>query len=388
MRNKKLLIFTLAFGTFSILNTEVGILGILPLIGRKFGVSVSTAGLFVSMFALIIAIFGSVLPVVLKRFNRRKVMLLTLLLFTISNIFGGLVSNFGLALVFRLLPAILHPVYCSLAFTIAAETADEGKSSKAVSRVMMGVSAGTVLGTPITTLIANNISYSAAMFFFALVNLVALILNLVVLPKQGMNPTPETETTKNQGSTKVLLKKSLWVSSFGTILIGSSLFVVYGYVSDLLSKISHFSSIQLSAALFIFGLMSILGNMIVGNILSKAPRGLVTIYPFLLIIVYLLIVFLAPSVTLMYLVVLLWGMIYGIGNNIQQYLISAAIPEELSLANGLFISMGNVGTALGTSLGGVLLSSIGLTLLPVGGIVLLLISFVVMLIRNKMITQN
>ncbi|MCB5723124.1 MFS transporter [Pediococcus acidilactici] len=387
MKNRKLLIFTLAFGTFSILNTEVGILGILPLIGSRFGVSVATAGLFVSLFALVIAVFGSIMPVALKKFDRKKVMLLTLLLFTLANVIGGMVTSFNWALFFRLLPAILHPVYCSLAFTIAAETADNGQASKAVSRVMVGVSAGTVLGTPLTTLIANNISYSAAMYFFALVNFVALVLNFVVLPS-FKNSADSVEELANANTTGVLKRGSLWVSGLGTILIGSTLFIVYGYVSDLLTQLSNFSSTQLSISLFVFGLMSMVGNTIAGNLLSKAPRKLVSMYPFLLMAVYLLVAFFESNTLMMFPVIVLWGMIYGIGNNIQQYLISAALPDALDLANGLFISLGNVGTSLGTSLGGVLLSSVGLGMLPIGGISILILTFIVVLVRNRMLRRE
>lgn len=384
MRNKKLLIFVLAIGTFSILNTEVGILGILPVISQRFEISTATSGLFVSMFALIVAIFGSIMPAIVRKINRRKIMLATLLLFVVSNVLGGLVTNFGLALFFRLLPAVLHPVYCSLAFTIAAEISDAGEASKSVSRVMIGVSAGTVLGTPITTLIANNVSYSAAMYFFALVSLVAFFLNYFLLPKQDTQSVSASDSSETSIK-KVLVKRSLWVSGAGTILIGSILFVVYGYVSDLLSQLSNFSSTQLSLALFVFGLMSIIGNLVAGNMLSRSPRKLITIYPFLMIVVYLLIISLSQSTLLMFPVVLLWGMIYGIGNNVQQYLISAAIPESLDLANGLFISLGNIGTTIGTSIGGILLSTSGLMMLPVGGIVMLLVTFVVILVRNKIV---
>ncbi|KRL66223.1 MFS transporter [Companilactobacillus versmoldensis] len=384
MRNKKLLIFVLAIGTFSILNTEVGILGILPVISQRFEISTATSGLFVSMFALIVAIFGSIMPAIVRKINRRKIMLATLLLFIVSNVLGGLVTNFGLALFFRLLPAVLHPVYCSLAFTIAAEISDAGEASKSVSRVMIGVSAGRVLGTPITTLIANNVSYSAAMYFFALVSLVAFFLNYFLLPKQDTQSVSASDSSETSIK-KVLVKRSLWVSGAGTILIGSILFVVYGYVSDLLSQLSNFSSTQLSLALFVFGLMSIIGNLVAGNMLSRSPRKLITIYPFLMIVVYLLIISLSQSTLLMFPVVLLWGMIYGIGNNVQQYLISAAIPESLDLANGLFISLGNIGTTIGTSIGGILLSTSGLMMLPVGGIVMLLVTFAVILVRNKIV---
>ena len=271
---------------------------------------------------------------------------------------------------------------------MAAEAADPGQSSKAVSRVMMGVSAGTVLGTPITTLIANNVSYGAALDFFALVNLTALILNLIMLPNENLQSAKTNNGSEAQSLGQVLRKWALWFSGLGTVLIGSVLFIVYGYVSDLLVTLSHFSAIQLSLALFVFGLMSIVGNMIAGNMLSSTPRRLVTIYPFLLMVVYALILLLVHSTLMMFPVIILWGVIYGIGNNVQQYLISAAIPDALSLANGLFISLGNVGTAIGTSLGGLLLSSFGLMVLPMGGIVILLVTLSVIMIRNKMVSKE
>lgn len=59
MKNSKgLLIFILAVGVFGIINTEMGVIGILPDLAVYFDVSVPTAGLLVSLFALAIAIAG------------------------------------------------------------------------------------------------------------------------------------------------------------------------------------------------------------------------------------------------------------------------------------------------------------------------------------------
>ena len=46
-----LLIFILTFGVFGILNTEMGVIGIMPLIADDFNVSITKAGLIVSLFA-------------------------------------------------------------------------------------------------------------------------------------------------------------------------------------------------------------------------------------------------------------------------------------------------------------------------------------------------
>ncbi|CAM2811056.1 MFS transporter (fragment) [Dellaglioa algida] len=175
-----------------------------------------------------------------------------------------------------------------------------------------------VLSTPITAIIASHISYQAAMVFFTLVSAVALILNIIFLPKyNGANSSNKSKKIAENGSMKsILLKRALWISGLGTIAIGASLFSVYGYVPDYLGNVSHFSTNQLSFALFFFGLASLIGNLIAGSYLSSKPKQLIRIYPILLIFVYAVMLMINTNVSIMLVIVLVWGIIYGIGNNI------------------------------------------------------------------------
>lgn len=118
--SKKLLIFILAVGVFGILNTEMGYIGILPALSEHFDVSVSQAGLTVSLFALAIAIAGPTLPLVFSGINRKTVMVAVLVIFIIGNIISIFTTNFTVALVARVLPAFFHPVYVSMALSVAA----------------------------------------------------------------------------------------------------------------------------------------------------------------------------------------------------------------------------------------------------------------------------
>lgn len=377
----KLLVFALAFGTFSILNTEVGVIGILPVIADKFDVTISQAGLLVSLFAVIVAVTAPFTPNYFARFEQKKILLSVLLIFTLSNLLASIATNFSMVMVARLIPAIVHPIYATLAFTIAAEAVPPQEASKAVSHVMVGVSAGMIFGLPISTLIANNSSYSMAMIFFAVVSGLAFLLNLVALPK--LPGTVSTKNSKENNTANVFKKRSLWISGFSTTLVGAALFVTYGYISDYLGKIGHFDGGTLSIALFIFGLASIFGNLTAGRILGTNGLLLVKIYPFLLAAVYIMILVFSDVKLLLLIAVFLWGLIYGIGNNVQQYFISSAIPEAPTIANGLFISLGNVGTTIGTTIGGIMLTVSSLTSLPVTGCVILFILYFVVIYRQK-----
>src|ERR1700726_2685860 len=96
-KRHNLLIFILTIGVFGILNTEMGVIGILPLIADQFHVSISKAGLLVSLFALAVAISGTTMPLLFSGINRKKVMLLVLGIFVLSNIISMFASNFTIA---------------------------------------------------------------------------------------------------------------------------------------------------------------------------------------------------------------------------------------------------------------------------------------------------
>ena len=152
---KKGLILILTLGVFSIINTEMGVVGILPLISENYGVTVATAGLLVSMFALVVAVSGPTMPLFFSGINRKKAMILVLSVFTACNVISAFATNFPVVLITRVIPAFFQPVYVSMAMSVAGSSVPEKESPKAVARVMMGVSAGMVLGVPIVSYISS-----------------------------------------------------------------------------------------------------------------------------------------------------------------------------------------------------------------------------------------
>ncbi len=136
-KRNNLLILILTIGVFGILNTEMGIVGILPLIADHFDISISTAGLLVSLFALAVAISGPTMPLLFSGINRKKVMLLVLGVFVLGNIVSIFASNFTILLIARVIPAFLHPVYVSIALTTAAASVSKEEAPKATSKVFM-----------------------------------------------------------------------------------------------------------------------------------------------------------------------------------------------------------------------------------------------------------
>ncbi|UUZ90137.1 MFS transporter [Paenibacillus sp. P25] len=181
-KQNNLLLLILTIGVFGILNTEMGVIGLLPSIADHFHVSITKAGWLVSLFAFTIAVSGPTSPLLFSGINRKKVMLLVLGVFVLGNMVSIFTSNFTILLMARIIPAFFHPIYCSLAFTVVASSVSQKEAPKAVSKVFIGVSAGMVAGVPIASFIESAVSYEMAMAFFAIVNCIVFIATSMFVP--------------------------------------------------------------------------------------------------------------------------------------------------------------------------------------------------------------
>lgn len=373
-----LLVFILTVGVFGIINTEMGVVGILPLIAEKFQVSVPQAGWTVSAFALVVALSAPVLPLLFSGINRKKVMLLTLGLFTLSNVVSMFTSNFTVLLVSRVLPAFLHPVYVSMAFTVAAASVSKEKAPKAVSRVFIGVSAGMVLGVPVTSFIASEVSFSMAMLFFTTVNALVLVATLLFIPSM-----PVKERLSYGTQLRVLGKRITWHSILAVTLINGAMFGFFSYMSDYLKTVTEVSYTVISVLLLIYGLANILGNVLAGKLLSTQATRSIIVVPLALLAFYFCLFLWGEWVAVASAVLFVLGVLAGMSSNNMQYLITEAAPEAPDFANGLFLLSANLGTTVGTAVCGLFITGLGTRYSLVGAMFFLVVSMVFVCLRIR-----
>ncbi|TRZ40585.1 MFS transporter [Niallia circulans] len=377
VKQNKLLIFILTIGVFGIINTEMGVIGILPSLAEHFGVSISKAGLLVSLFALVIAVSGPTMPLFFAGIDRKKVMLLVLGIFVLGSVVSIFTTNFTVALLARIVPAFFHPIYCSLAFSVAAASVSKAEAPKAVSKVFIGVSAGMVIGVPIASFLANTASLQMAMAFFALVNTIAFIATLIYIPSM-----PVKEKLSYGSQLSVLKKLITWQSIVAVIFLNSAVFGVYSYLAEYLKTVTAMSSNSITIMLVVFGGANIIGNIVAGKLLTNNAAKSVMIFPFALVAVYIALFLFGQFSIPAAVIILAWGVLAGIGGNINQYWIMSSAPEAPDFANGLFISSCNVGTTIGTAAGGLFISGIGTEYVIFVGILSLILGLISIIVRN------
>lgn len=360
---KKGFVWLLALGVFGIINTEMGIIGILPEVAMQFSISIVQAGYLVSLFALGVAIAGPLMPPLFATVPRRKVMFLVLGMFLVSNIVSLLATNFTIMLIARVVPAFFHPVYCAMAFSLAASTAEKGKETQAVAKVFMGVSEGMVVGVPISNFLASTISLPVAFGFFAAVNALALLGTIFLVPNLP------GEKRVAYGAQFAVLKRGRVLSAIlAVILMNGAVFGAFNYLAEYIAEVTHLTGFAASALLFAYGVMNIVGSGIAGKLLAKNPQRTAVLYLLGIGCIYLLLPFAGGVPLLMAILTVLWGILGGINGNVTQYWLSHAVAEFPDFANGLFLTAANLGTVAGTMAGGVIIDALGIPFMGLVGI--------------------
>lgn len=373
-----LLIIMLALGVFGIITTEMSIVGVLPQIAQKFAISTSQAGLLVSVFALVVAISGPFLMILLSGINRKVLLLIAILMFVISNIIYAFTTHFEVMLIFRILPAALHPLFFSIALVTAASLVPPEKSGQAVTKVFTGVTVGFALGVPLTSYIAELFSLEAAFMFGAVVNALAFIGILTLLPSM---PVKEKMSIGKQIG--ILRKPGLWLNIVAVMFMFAAMFSVYSYFAEYLAKVTNMNGSLISGMLLIFGVIMIAGNQLFGFLLQKNILNTVISFLIAYLIAYLLVYYLGSYFVPMIFMVFIWGIIHSGGLIVGQTWLMSEAQESPEFGNSLFVSFSNLGITLGTSIGGWFISQLGIHQLIWSGFLFTLLSLLLIIVKVR-----
>ena len=281
-----------------------------------------------------------------------------------------------------MVPAFFHPVYWSIALSIAARQSTHGDSSKSVSMVFSGLTIATVLGVPMATYISDLFGWQASFLLSALINLVS------VLGLWFFMPPIETEKKVAQKRDLGILKNNvLWVNFLITFLIITAMYSTYAYMAEFLGSVSKMDGTDISLMLLVFGAMGIYGNRLAGKYMGKYPKKATVLFIVLLISVHLLVYWFGMYYWLIVLITAIWGLIHTGGFVIGNLNLTSSISGTSELINSLFTSCGNLAVTIGTLLGGFWIASYGVHNVIWSSIVCLLMCLFTIFMKVKFVKE-
>lgn len=366
--NPKLLLYILMLSTLGI-NTPLSIIGIISQISEYFNTTIAVSGLYVSSFTFTIAITGLFIPLLFSKFERKTTFVSILSVFAVSNIVIVFTKSIYVAAFFRILSAAVYPAFISISLTFCEEIAPDGQKQDYITRILLGISIGSIVGLPITTGLGTIFGYQVAMAWIFLINLLTLILILVFFPKvPGKSKNYEMPLSS-------LKSKEFILSTIGIIMMPIGASIVYNYIPYFLQTVSHIYTYKLSLFLFAYGVVSIFGTWLGGKLIFKKDKETLIIFQLVCASVFLALYLSADHLILVLILILIFGILDGMGYNLIQYIEASVLPDSPELANGVFLSVLNGGIAIGIAIGGFMVDGFGVMSIFIGGVIFLILAF-------------
>ncbi|KRC23423.1 MFS transporter [Acidovorax sp. Root217] len=361
----------LAIAAFVIVTTEFLMVGLLPALAADLNVSVSAAGQLVTLFAMVVMLFGPVLTAWLAHWERKRLFLGVLLLFAASNAVAALAPNLWTLAIARIVPALALPVFWGTASETAAQLAGPARAGRAVSTVYLGISGAMLFGIPLGTVAGATLGWRGA--FWALAALCLLVAVLL----QMLMPTMAPGKRVRLGEQALILKDPFFIGNvLLSVAVFTAMFTGYTYLAEVLEKIAHVPSAQVGWWLMGFGAVGLAGNWLGGLWVDRKPLATTAGFSALLAIGMAATVALATSRPALVLALAVWGVANTALYPVCQIRVMKSAPKAQALAGTINVSAANGGIALGAILGGASIPLWGVGSVGVAGAVVALFAAV------------
>jgi predicted MFS family arabinose efflux permease len=360
-----LALLALTLGAYAIGTTEFVIVGLIPTIAADLGVTLPSAGLLVSLYALGVAVGAPVLTALTGRVPRKTLLVALMLLFTLGNLIAWVAPGYGSLIVARVLTGLAHGVFFSIGSIIATSVVPKEKSASAIAIMFTGLTVALVTGVPLGTFIGQHLGWRATFLAVAALGVIALIGSLLFVPRNLQRSTPATfgQQLSVLAQPRLLLVYAITALGYG------GTFLSFTYLASILQDVTGFSANAVSGVLLVYGVSVAIGNLWGGGLADRrGPIPALKLIFALLAAVLFVLTFTAYNTWLVLLTVLALGAVaFGNVPGLQVYVVKQAqrfAPQAADVASGLNIAAFNVGIALGASLGGLVVEHLGLMHTP------------------------
>ncbi|HDM8223799.1 TPA: MFS transporter [Vibrio campbellii] len=366
-------LLALTLSAFAIGTTEFVIVGLIPTMAADLNVSLPSAGLLVSLYALGVAIGAPVLTALTSKMNRKHVLLAVMGLFVVGNLLAWQAPGYNTLIAARILTGLAHGVFFSIGSTIATGLVSKEKAASAIAIMFTGLTVALVTGVPLGTYIGQHFGWETTFLIVAILGLIALVGSALLVP----NNLKQDATASLKDQLKVLTQPRLLLVYAITALGYGGTFTAFTYLAPILEQVSGFDASAVGLIMLVYGVSVAVGNIQGGKMADKfgPVKALTIIFAGLAAILFVL-NFTAYNPIAAVITILVWGA-FAFGNvpGLQVYVVKLAekyTPNAVDVASGLNIAAFNVGIALGSWSGGLIVERAGLMNTPwVGGVVVI-----------------
>jgi MFS transporter, DHA1 family, inner membrane transport protein len=258
-------LYALTIGAFGIGTTEFVIMGLLLQVAADLKVTIASAGLLISGYALGVFVGAPLLTAATGRLPRKAALVALMVIFTLGNLACALAPNYEVLMAARVLTSLAHGTFFGIGAVVATNLVAADRKASAISIMFTGLTVATLLGVPVGAWLGLHFGWRATFWAVAAIGLLATAVIAAYVPKDhgGRSGIAIREEMKVLARTQVLLGLA------ATVLGYAGVFAVFTYIQPMLTRISGFSENAVSPILLVFGVGMIVGNLVGGKLADR-----------------------------------------------------------------------------------------------------------------------
>jgi MFS transporter, DHA1 family, inner membrane transport protein len=347
-------LYALTAGAFGIGTTEFVIMGLLLQVAADLHVSIPTAGLLVSGYALGVVVGAPLLTAVAGKLPRKTALIALMAIFTFGNVTCALAPSYALLMIARVITSLAHGTFFGVGSIVATQVVPADRKASAIATMFTGLTVATLLGVPAGSWIGLHFGWRASFWAVSGFGVIAMLVLAMLVPA---DQTGKRTTTSFREEMQVLSKPQVLIGLLTTVIGFAGVFTVFTYIQPILTRVTGFSDGAVSPVLLVFGTGMIAGNILGGRLADRrlVPALLGTLTALAIVLGAMTFALHSKPAAVLF-VGLLGAATFATVAPLQLRVLHKAAGAGESLASSLNIAAFNLGNALGAWAGGVVIA--------------------------------
>lgn len=248
-----------AVAVYLVGTAEFMLSAILSPLANVFHVQPDQIAWLISAYALAYTLAAPIIGFLSDRIDKRKIVLMALLLLSLDSLVIIFAPNLLIALVLRGFGGLASAALVPVIFALIADLMSESKQAAAMGNIMMGMTVGIITGPIIAGALVQYFAWYAPFIYTAVGCLVVFIIGIFTLPRSQKVTSKKLSfiAIKQKGIVRLILAKGLWNG------VSVCMFLLAG---EILRQRSHLESVEVGSLMGLFGVGLLCGNGLVARI--------------------------------------------------------------------------------------------------------------------------
>ncbi|MGP3977313.1 MFS transporter [Streptomyces sp. 8N114] len=266
-------VYLLGFSLFAMGSAEFLLAGVLPAVAADLDVTLSSAGMLITAFAVGVVIGGPPFAVLSLHWPRRTVLVATQGVFA-ASIVVGLLGNYQVMLLTRAVTGIAYAGFFAVASVTAISLVTPDRNARASGVVVSGLTVAVVAGGPAGTLLSHFTDWRGGFWAVAALTVAGIVGCLLGLPAAGRDAGDADPSSAPRVSREfaTMRKPMLWGIYAITVLTTAAYMITFNYLAAMLAESTAVPEVWIPAILALFGVGAFVGLSIGGRVSDRRPH--------------------------------------------------------------------------------------------------------------------